>query len=60
MFSQKVASRVCTSMISSSDHYPRRELFTLLKNANYDCYTLAEVAESKELGRFLRGFWVRM
>lgn len=30
------------------------------KNANYDCYMLAEVAESKKLGRFLRGFWVRM
>jgi sugar phosphate isomerase/epimerase len=41
----------------SSDRYPWRELFTLLKNAKYDRYTFAEVAESKEPERFLR--WYR-
>jgi sugar phosphate isomerase/epimerase len=34
--------------------YPWRELFTLLKGAGYDRYTLCEVQESKEPERFLR------
>jgi len=37
--------------------YPWRELFTLLKEARYDRYTFAEVAESPEPDRFLR--WYR-
>jgi sugar phosphate isomerase/epimerase len=37
--------------------YPWRELFTLLREAKYDRYTFAEVAESKEPERFLR--WYR-
>jgi sugar phosphate isomerase/epimerase len=41
----------------SNDHYPWREFFTLLRNAKYDRYTFAEVAESKEPERFLR--WYR-
>jgi sugar phosphate isomerase/epimerase len=34
--------------------YPWRELFTLLKGAGYDRYTLCEVQESQEPERFLR------
>ncbi len=34
--------------------YPWRELFTLMKQANYDRYTLCECAESKDPERFLR------
>ena len=34
--------------------YPWRELFTLLKGAGYDRYTLCEVAETQEPERFLR------
>jgi sugar phosphate isomerase/epimerase len=36
--------------------YPYRELFALLKTAGYSRYTLAEVAESKELERYLRDY----
>jgi sugar phosphate isomerase/epimerase len=41
----------------ADDRYPWRELFTLLKEARYDRYTFAEVAESKDTDRFLR--WYR-
>ncbi|MEJ7607182.1 MAG: TIM barrel protein [Bryobacteraceae bacterium] len=41
----------------ADERYPWRELFTLLKNAKYNRYTFAEVAESKEPERFLR--WYR-
>lgn len=34
--------------------YPWREFFTLLRESGYDRYTLAEVADSKDLERFLR------
>ena len=34
--------------------YPWKELFTLMKKANYDRYCLCECAESKEPERFLR------
>jgi sugar phosphate isomerase/epimerase len=47
----------------SNDRYPWRELFTLLKNAKYDRYTFAEVAESKEPERFLRWYralWIEL
>jgi sugar phosphate isomerase/epimerase len=37
--------------------YPWRELFTLLRQAKYDRYTLMEAQESKEPERFLR--WYR-
>jgi sugar phosphate isomerase/epimerase len=37
-------------------NYPWRELFTLLKAAGYQGFTLAEVAESKEPERFLRWY----
>lgn len=37
--------------------YPWRELFTLLRQMNYDRYTLCECQESKEPERFLR--WYR-
>lgn len=37
-----------------SSNYPWRELFTLMRQANYDRYTLCEAAESKEPERFLR------
>lgn len=37
-----------------SSAYPWRELFTLLRKANYERYTLCECAESKEPERFLR------
>ena len=36
--------------------YPWRELFTLLKQNNYDRYTLCEATESKEPERFLRWY----
>jgi sugar phosphate isomerase/epimerase len=36
--------------------YPWRELFTLLREARYDRYTLCEAAESKEPERFLRWY----
>lgn len=38
----------------SGGRYPYREFFALLRNAKYDRYTFAEVAESKEPERFLR------
>jgi sugar phosphate isomerase/epimerase len=41
----------------ANDRYPWRELFALLQGANYDRYTFAEVAESKDPERFLR--WYR-
>ena len=40
----------------SDDRYPFRELFSLLQQAGYDRYTLAEVAESKEPERYMRNF----
>ncbi len=40
----------------SDDRYPFRELFSLLQESNYDRYTLAEVAESKEPERYMRMF----
>ena len=40
-----------------ANNYPWRELFTLLRQAKYERYTLAEVQESKEPERFLR--WYR-
>lgn len=40
-----------------SNHYPWRELFSLLKQAKYERYTLCEAQESKEPERFLR--WYR-
>ena len=36
--------------------YPYRELFTLMRQAGYDRYTLCEAAESKEPERFLRWY----
>jgi sugar phosphate isomerase/epimerase len=47
----------------ANDHYPWRELFALLRDAGYDRYTFAEVQESKEPERFLRGYralWTEM
>jgi len=43
-----------TELADSS--YPWRELFTLLKAASYDRYTLCEAQESKEPERFLRWY----
>jgi len=40
----------------SDDKYPFRELFSLLRQAGYNRYTLAEVAESKEPERYMRNF----
>jgi sugar phosphate isomerase/epimerase len=40
----------------ANEKYPWRELFTLLREARYDRYTFAEVAESKEPERFLRWY----
>jgi sugar phosphate isomerase/epimerase len=43
--------------------YPWRELFTLLRKAKYDRYTLCEAQESKEPERFLRWYkalWTEM
>lgn len=40
----------------SDEKYPFRELFRLLRESNYDRYTLAEVAESKEPERYMRNF----
>jgi len=40
-----------------ANNYPWRELFTLLRQAKYDRYTLCEAQESKEPERFLR--WYR-
>jgi sugar phosphate isomerase/epimerase len=37
-----------------ASNYPWRELFTLLRQARYERYTLCEVQESKEPERFLR------
>ena len=42
----------------SDTKYPFRELFSLLQQAGYDRYTLAEVAESKEPERYMRNFKV--
>lgn len=36
--------------------YPWRELFTLMRQAKYDRYTLCEAAESKDPERFLRWY----
>lgn len=41
----------------ANPRYPWRELFTLLRQAGYDRFTLMEAAESKEPERFLR--WYR-
>jgi sugar phosphate isomerase/epimerase len=38
----------------ANDKYPWRELFTLMREAKYERYTLCECAESKEPERFLR------
>ena len=38
----------------ANEKYPWRELFTLMRQAKYDRYTLCECAESKEPERFLR------
>jgi sugar phosphate isomerase/epimerase len=40
----------------ASKAYPWRELFTLLRQSNYDRYTLMEAAESREPERFLRWY----
>jgi sugar phosphate isomerase/epimerase len=40
----------------ANPQYPWRELFTLLREARYDRYTLCEAAESKEPERFLRWY----
>lgn len=39
-----------------ANNYPWRELFTLLRQAGYDRYTLCEAQESKEPERFLRWY----
>jgi len=41
----------------ADERYPWRELFTLLRQSNYERYTLCEAQESKEPERFLR--WYR-
>jgi len=41
----------------ANESYPWRELFTLLRQAKYERYTLCEAQESKEPERFLR--WYR-
>lgn len=46
-----------------ANNYPWRELFTLLKKANYERYTLCEAAESKEPERFLlwyKALWTEL
>jgi len=40
----------------ANEKYPWRELFTLLRQAKYERYTLCEAAESKEPERFLRWY----
>ncbi len=40
----------------SSDAYPYRELFSLLREMKFKRYTFAEVAESKEPERYLSGY----
>ena len=43
--------------------YPYRELFTLMRNANYERYTLCECPESKEPERFLayyKALWTEL
>ena len=40
----------------SDETYPFRELFSLLRQAGYNRYTLAEVAESTEPERYMRNF----
>ena len=40
----------------SSDAYPYRELFSLLREMKFNRYTFAEVAESKEPERYLSGY----
>jgi hypothetical protein len=47
----------------ANDAYPWRELFTLLRQANYDRYTFAEVAGNNEPARFLRWYralWIEL
>lgn len=39
-----------------ASNYPYRELFTLLRQSNYDRYLLCEAQESKEPERFLRWY----
>jgi sugar phosphate isomerase/epimerase len=39
-----------------ANNYPWRELFTLLRQAKYDRYTLCEAQESKEPERYLRWY----
>jgi len=46
-----------------ANNYPWRELFTLLRQANYTGYTLCEAQASKEPERFLRwykAFWTEL
>jgi sugar phosphate isomerase/epimerase len=46
-----------------STGYPYRELFALMRQNNYERYTLCEVAESKEPDRYLRNyraFWTEL
>jgi hypothetical protein len=40
----------------ANPQYPWRELFSLLRHAGYDRYTLCEAQESKEPERFLRWY----
>ena len=49
--------RSCHITELADTRYPWRELFSLLREAKYDRYTFAEVAESSEPERFLR--WYR-
>ncbi|HYM09503.1 MAG TPA: sugar phosphate isomerase/epimerase family protein [Bryobacterales bacterium] len=47
----------------SNDKYPWRELFTLMRQTDYDRWTLCEVDESKEPDRFLgyyRALWTEL
>jgi hypothetical protein len=46
-----------------ASNYPYRELFSLLKTAKYEKYTLCEAQESKEPERFLkwyRALWLEL
>jgi sugar phosphate isomerase/epimerase len=46
----------CVHINELANQYPWRELFTLLRQAKYDRYTLCEAQESKEPERFLRWY----
>ncbi|HZT33605.1 MAG TPA: sugar phosphate isomerase/epimerase family protein [Bryobacteraceae bacterium] len=48
--------RNCHITELAADFYPWRELFTLLRQSNYDRYTLCEAQASKEPERFLRWY----